>query len=47
MIRCEQFLPLTMAMLAAGSSIVYFSMGNWRQGLFWAAAAVINTVVTV
>lgn len=45
--RPEQFLPLTMAVLAASASIVYFSVGNWRMGLFWAAAAVINTVVAV
>jgi hypothetical protein len=40
-------LPLLLAALMAGASIPYALTGDWRRALYWAAAAVINVVVTI
>lgn len=37
-------LPVTVTLLCAASGFVYFAAGDWRHGIFWTAAAVINGV---
>lgn len=39
--------PGIMAALAVAASIVYFAVGDWRHGLYWAASAVITIAVTI
>lgn len=39
-------LPVAMMVLSAGASAVYAFDGDWRRGLYWAAATVITAAVT-
>jgi hypothetical protein len=40
-------LPITIICLMAGAAVVYWSIGDWRRGLYWTAAAVLNIAITV
>lgn len=39
-------LPIAMMALSIGASAVYFYHGDIRQGIYWAAATVLNAAVT-
>lgn len=43
----ERALPLFIAALMAVAAAPYWLLGDWRRGLYWIAAAVINVVVTI
>lgn len=39
--------PVLMGFMSAGASFNYFWDGDWRKGVYWAAATVITIAVTV
>jgi hypothetical protein len=39
-------MPTLMILLSAGSSVVYGFGGDYRQSIYWAAAAVLTASVT-
>jgi hypothetical protein len=39
-------LPAMQIAIAVGASAIYFMTGDWRRGLYWAAASVITFAVT-
>lgn len=39
-------LPSVMMLLSIGSAVVYALDGDWRRGLYWAAAALLTFAVT-
>ncbi len=42
----SQIFPSALICLSAGASIVYAFSGNWRLAVYWACAAILNTVIT-
>ena len=46
MIKTQHIFPAIQILTALGASIVYFSKGDTRHGIYWAAAAIITAVVT-
>lgn len=40
-------LPVAMGVMSIAASAVYFTHGDWRQGLYWACAAGITVAVTL
>lgn len=45
-ITVVRLLPCIMIALQAVSGLVYFAHGDWRQGTYWLAAAVLTVAVT-
>jgi hypothetical protein len=39
--------PFAIVALMVCASAVYFFVGDWRHGVFWLAASVINFIVTI
>lgn len=39
-------LPTVMIVLSVAAAVCYVPTGNWRQVLYWAAAAALNFAVT-
>lgn len=39
--------PIGMMLMSAGAAGVYFFDGDWRRGIYWAAATVITAAVTI
>jgi hypothetical protein len=42
-----KFFPLVIVGLMLCASIPYWLVGDWRHGLYWTAAAIINLSVTL
>lgn len=42
----ELILPTLILIIQAAASIPYFVKGDWRHGLYWAAAALLTYAVT-
>lgn len=42
----EKIFPVILMCLDFGASMVYFSQGNWRKGLYWLFALGLTYVVT-
>jgi hypothetical protein len=45
-VSVERMLPAMQIAIAVGASAIYFMTGDWRRGLYWAAASVITFAVT-
>ncbi len=43
----ERFLPYIIIALMFGAQFPYWYMGDWRRGLYWLSAAVLNFAITV
>ena len=42
----EKIFPTVLLILDIGASIVYWTKGDWRKVIYWAAAACLTYVVT-
>lgn len=42
----EKIFPTILIILQALCSIPYFCIGEWKQGIYWIAACVLNIAVT-
>ena len=42
----EKIFPTVLIILDIGASMVYWSKGDWRKGVYWIAAAVLTFVIT-
>ena len=42
----EKIFPLTLIILDACASVPYFAAGDFKKGIYWIAAAVLNICVT-
>lgn len=38
--------PTILIILNLSASVVFFTKGDWRMGVYWIAAATLNTVIT-
>ena len=46
MLKIQYIGPLALITINCVSSAVWFIQGDWRKGVYWLAAAVLNFVVT-
>ena len=49
--KLQQYLiylfPLLFVFSAAGAATLYFIVGDWKRGCYWAGVAFINVMVTM
>lgn len=45
--RIAWIFPGLLIVLSIGASAVYFRQGDWRRGVYFAAAAVLTLMVTI
>jgi hypothetical protein len=45
-LRFEQFFPFILMLLSLCSSVAYWTVGDWRMGLYWIFAAGLTAMVT-
>ena len=45
--RIERIVAGLMVLLSITAAAVYFRQGDWRRGVYWAAAAVLSLMVTI
>lgn len=43
----ERMFPFLIIGLMVCASIPYFYVGDWRRGVFWFVASILNLVVTI
>jgi len=47
MTHYEKIFPLIMILLSVCAAILYAVAGDWRRTIYWLAAAVLTTTVTI